>query len=75
MTGNELQAWRRKQGLTQEQLANCLGVIRITITRWETDVRAVPSFLPLALEALENRMKQGGRDGLIGGMSRMQIQE
>jgi transcriptional regulator with XRE-family HTH domain len=69
MTGNELRAWRRKQGLTQEQLANCLGVIRVTIARWETDVRAVPSFLPLALEALEYRMKQGGRDGLIQGMS------
>jgi len=60
MTGNELRAWRRKSGLTQEQLANCLGVIRITNTRWETDVRAVPSFLPLALEALEYRMKEGG---------------
>ena len=59
MTGNELRAWRRKQGLTQEQLAECLGVIRVTIARWETDVRAVPSFLPLALEALEYRMKQG----------------
>ena len=56
---------RSKQGLTQEQLAKCLGVIRITITRWETDVRAVPSFLPLALETLEYRMKEGGRDGLI----------
>jgi transcriptional regulator with XRE-family HTH domain len=62
MTGKELQAWRRKQGLTQEELALCLGVIRITITRWETGVRAVPSFLPLALEALEYRMKQGGSE-------------
>jgi transcriptional regulator with XRE-family HTH domain len=69
MTGDELRAWRRKQGLTQEQLSKCLGVIRVTIARWETDVRAVPSFLPLALEALENRMKQGGKDGLIQGIS------
>ena len=75
MKGNELREWRRKQGLTQEELAKCLGVIRVTIARWETDVRAVPSFLPLALEALENRLKEGGRDGLTGGMSRMQIQE
>jgi transcriptional regulator with XRE-family HTH domain len=63
MTGKELQAWRRKQGLTQEELALYLGVIRITITRWETEVRSIPSFLPLALEALENRMKQGGKNG------------
>jgi transcriptional regulator with XRE-family HTH domain len=73
MTGKELQAWRRKKGLTQEELAKCLGVIRITITRWETGVRAVPSFLPLALEALENRIKEGGKDGIISGMSRVQV--
>jgi hypothetical protein len=44
-----------------------LGVIRITITRWGTGVGAVPSFLPLALEALEYRFKQGGKDGVYPG--------
>ncbi|MCL5123045.1 MAG: helix-turn-helix domain-containing protein [Deltaproteobacteria bacterium] len=58
MTGKELQEWRRKRGLTQEGLARRLGVIRLTVARWETGTRAIPSFLPLALEALENRLKK-----------------
>jgi transcriptional regulator with XRE-family HTH domain len=63
MTGKELQEWRRKWGLSQETLASALGVIRVSVSRWETGTRAIPSFLPLALEALENRMGKGGRDG------------
>jgi DNA-binding transcriptional regulator YiaG len=63
MTGEELQEWRRKWGLSQEALAFALGVIRVSVSRWETGTRAIPSFLPLALEALENRMAKGGRDG------------
>jgi len=58
MTGKELQEWRRKWGLTQEALARRLGVIRLTVARWETGTRAIPSFLPLALEALENLLKK-----------------
>jgi transcriptional regulator with XRE-family HTH domain len=63
MTGKELQEWRRRMGLTQEGLAQRLGVIRLTVARWETGTRAIPSFLPLALEALENRMKKGVKNG------------
>ena len=63
MTGNELQEWRRKWGLSQEGLAQRLGVIRVTVARWETGTRAIPSFLSLALEALENRMEKEGRHG------------
>jgi transcriptional regulator with XRE-family HTH domain len=63
MTGKELQEWRRKLGLSQEALASALGVIRVSVSRWETGTRAIPSFLPLALEALENRMGKGGKNG------------
>jgi len=63
MTGKELQEWRRKWGLSQEGLAQRLGVIRVTVARWETGTRAIPSFLPLALEALENRLKMEARHG------------
>lgn len=63
MTGQELKEWRRKRGLTQEDLARRLGVIRLTVARWETATRAIPSFLQLALEALENRMEKGGKNG------------
>jgi transcriptional regulator with XRE-family HTH domain len=63
MTGLELKEWRRKRGLTQDDLARRLGVIRLTVARWETGTRAIPSFLSLALEALENRMEKGGKHG------------
>jgi DNA-binding transcriptional regulator YiaG len=63
MTGQELKEWRRKWGLTQEGLAQRLGVIKVTVARWETRTRAIPSFLPLALEALENHMKKEGKNG------------
>jgi DNA-binding transcriptional regulator YiaG len=63
MTGQELKEWRRRMGLSQEQLGRLLGVARFSVSRWEIGTRAIPSFLPLALEALENRMKKGGRDG------------
>jgi DNA-binding transcriptional regulator YiaG len=63
MTGQELKEWRRKWGLSQEGLANRLGVIKITVTRWEIGTRAIPSFLPLALEALENHIEKGGKHG------------
>ncbi|MDD2901560.1 MAG: helix-turn-helix transcriptional regulator [Syntrophales bacterium] len=60
MTGKELQEWRRKWGLSQDDLARRLGVFRESVSRWETEARAIPSFLPLALEALEYRMKMDG---------------
>jgi DNA-binding transcriptional regulator YiaG len=63
MKGKEIKEWRRKWGLTQEGVAQCLGVIKVTVARWETGTRAIPSFLPLALEALENRMEKGGKHG------------
>ncbi len=60
MTGKELRGWRQKHRLTQEKLAQMLGVIRVTVARWEAEARGIPPFLPLALEALERRMKLGG---------------
>jgi len=36
-----------------------LGTYQVTIARWETGVRRIPFLLPLALEALENRIKKG----------------
>ena len=57
MTGQELREWRRKWGLSQEDLAQALGLFRESVSRWETGARAIPSFLPLTLEGLEYRMK------------------
>ena len=63
MTGQELKEWRHKVGLSQEELGRLLGVARFSVSRWEREARAIPSFLPLALEALENRLKKEGKHG------------
>ena len=36
-----LRAWRKKKGLSQEHVANKLGLVKSTIQRWETGARAV----------------------------------
>ena len=58
MNGQELKAWRQKRQLTQEALAKLLGVHRVTIAKWEAETRGIPPFLPLALDALEHRLKE-----------------
>jgi len=60
VTRAELKAWRKKWGISQVELAKMLGTYQVTICRWETGARSIPLLLPLALEALENRMKKGG---------------
>jgi predicted transcriptional regulator len=59
MNGNELKLWRKKWEITQVELARMLGTYQVTIARWETGARKIPLLLPLALEALEKRMKEG----------------
>ncbi len=66
MTGQELKEWRRMRGLTQEDLARRLGVIRLTVARWETGSRSVPSFLSLALEAMEYQIKMEAKQKEAG---------
>ncbi len=58
MKGNELKLWRKKWEITQVELAQMLGTYQVTVARWETGARKIPFLLPLALEALENRMKE-----------------
>jgi transcriptional regulator with XRE-family HTH domain len=41
MTGKEVRAIRRKMGLTQQELADRVGVARNTIARWEMGVMGV----------------------------------
>jgi predicted transcriptional regulator len=59
MGRDELKLWRKKWGITQVELARMLGTYQVTIARWETGSRKIPFLLPLALDALENRMKEG----------------
>ena len=51
----DLKRWRELNGYSQQRLADALGVTQVTIARWETGFRKMPSFLHLALEALEAR--------------------
>jgi transcriptional regulator with XRE-family HTH domain len=53
MTPEDLKTWRKQHGHTQQSLADALGVIKLTVGRWETGARHIPSFLHLALDALE----------------------
>jgi DNA-binding transcriptional regulator YiaG len=58
MTGEELKGWRKKWGISQVKLARMLGTYNVTVCRWESGARGIPFLLPLALEALENKMKE-----------------
>jgi DNA-binding XRE family transcriptional regulator len=64
-----LKAWRLRQRLTQKELAKLLGVTPMCVAFWEWGKRRIPPFLPLALEALEHRLKKGGSDGSARGVS------
>ncbi len=63
MRPSELAKWRQKQGLTQKELAEKLGVAENTVFRWEKAMRAIPPFLHLTLECME---RKGGKDKTKG---------
>jgi transcriptional regulator with XRE-family HTH domain len=63
MERGALKAWRQEQGLTQKGLALALGVTPMAVAYWEWGKRRIPALLPLALEALENRIKEGKENG------------
>ena len=58
VTPLELVQWRKKNGYSQIKLGKALGVTTITVYRWEKGMRAIPSFLHLALNYLA--LKGGG---------------
>jgi DNA-binding XRE family transcriptional regulator len=53
MNPSDLAKWRKKNGYTQIKLGKVLGVSTITVYRWEKGMRAIPSFLHLALKYIE----------------------
>ena len=75
MTPQDLKKWREKNGYTQRQLAKALGVITISVSRWERGVREIPSFLHLALFGLECMGKKGGEQQKRGKPKRREVKK
>jgi predicted transcriptional regulator len=75
MHGGDLKLWRKRWSITQVGLAKMLRTYQVTIARWETGARKIPFLLPLAIEALEHRLKKGGKDGFTGGVPGVQEAE
>jgi DNA-binding transcriptional regulator YiaG len=66
MDRTALRTWRQKWGLSQAKLSKALGMSTMAVAFWEWGHRRIPPLLPLALEALEYRLKKGDGDGLAG---------
>jgi transcriptional regulator with XRE-family HTH domain len=58
MDRQALRVWRKQAGLTQKEMARLLGVHHMALSFWEQGKRRLPGLLPLALEALENRLSK-----------------
>jgi transcriptional regulator with XRE-family HTH domain len=61
MTPAELKAWRARNGYSQSELAEVLGVASMSVSRWERGAREIPSFLHLALECIKEKGKRTGK--------------
>ena len=59
MSKHDLKVWRVRHGLTQAELAEAIGVARITLQGWERGRSPLPAWLENALigvgETLEER--------------------
>ncbi len=51
MTSLELKQWRHKNNYSQSQLAEALGVITMTVSRWERGETEISPFLDLGLKS------------------------
>ncbi len=56
MNSDELKKRRERLGLTQATLAEMIGVVPNTISRYETESLDIPIYMDLVLEALESRL-------------------
>ena len=52
MTGPDLREARQSLGLTQQELADRLGVSRASVNRWETGAWPVPQMVTMAVSVL-----------------------
>jgi DNA-binding transcriptional regulator YiaG len=52
----EVRAWRKARSLSQQKLADLLGVRWLTVQRWEAGTSGIPPYLHLALKQLEREL-------------------
>jgi DNA-binding transcriptional regulator YiaG len=71
----EVAKWRKAHGMTRRELAGRLGVHHMAVAYWEWGHRRIPALLPLALEALENRIRKEQENGIAGGVPGVQKAE
>ena len=57
MTREELKALRARLGLTQDELAEKVGVARNTINRWEMGIRRIPEPVARLMDYLTKEVK------------------
>jgi transcriptional regulator with XRE-family HTH domain len=65
MNSETLKDWRKGQGMSRRKLAGMLGVTPMALAYWEWGSRNIPPLLPLALEALENRLSKEKNHGPV----------
>jgi len=59
VTPEDIRAWRDARGLSQQDLAEALGVRQATVSRWETGERpATMPLVALALKALGSKIRR-----------------
>ena len=60
ITGEQLREERSRLRMTQEELAEELGVSRVTLNRWERETMAIQQqrMLILALESIKRRKRR-----------------
>jgi transcriptional regulator with XRE-family HTH domain len=65
MNKETLKDWRKGQGMSRKKLSGMLGVTPMALAYWEWGSRNIPPLLPLALEALENRLSKEKNHGPV----------
>lgn len=63
MTAQEIKELRQRLKLTQQELADELGVARLTVIRWETGQKRPSSLALRQLTRLDQNAKKGGALG------------
>ncbi len=58
-------AWRKRQGLTQVELADKWTVNLTTMKRWETGARKLPPYIGWMMAAIENGLDPVGKEAMI----------